>query len=304
MLPVPSQAKRTNQVLRRFVVGLIFALMALSMTGSAAGPIIGVAVSEGSLLVNQGTIQGNANLEAGSVVTSLASEVRVRLSNGAAASLIPKSVAQFGGQSMELKSGGGIFSNANGYPVNALGFDVRSEGSAKAKLYMEHGQLQVGALDGQVKVTSRTGVLVARVMPGKALALAPAALNDSTSTMTGTLRQSGDRWTLRDETTNVEAELQFMTPNDYAGRRVEVTGKALGSNGRADQVIEVARLIPAPEQGGAARPTTGQAGSSKPGSTAPAKQGGGGMSSGAKVALILAVGGGGAAGVVFATMSR
>lgn len=278
--------------------------MALSMTGSAAGPIIGVAVSEGSLLVNQGTIQGNANLEAGSVVTSLASEVRVRLSNGAAASLIPKSVAQFGGQSMELKSGGGIFSNANGYPVNALGFDVRSEGSAKAKLYMEHGQLQVGALDGQVKVTSRTGVLVARVMPGKALALAPAALNDSTSTMTGTLRQSGDRWTLRDETTNVEAELQFMTPNDYAGRRVEVTGKALGSNGRADQVIEVARLIPAPEQGGAARPTTGQAGSSKPGSTAPAKQGGGGMSSGAKVALILAVGGGGAAGVVFATMSR
>jgi hypothetical protein len=118
------------------------------------------------------------------------------------------------------------------------------------------------------------------------------------------LRQSGDRWTLRDETTNVEAELQFTTPNDYAGRRVEVTGKALGSNGRADQVIEVARLIPAPEQGGAARPTTGQAGSSKPGSSAPPKQGGGGMSSGAKVALIAAVGGGAAAGIVFATMSR
>lgn len=293
---------------RRFVVGMMFALMALSMTGIAAGPatgpVIGVAVSEGSLQVNQGTIQGNANLEAGSIVRSLASEVRVRLSNGAAASLIPKSVAQFGGQAVELKSGGGIFSNANGYPVNALGFDVRSVGNAKAKLYMENGQLQVGALDGQVKVSSRTGVLVARVMPGKALALAPAALNDSTSTMTGTLRQSGDRWTLRDETTNVEAELQFTTPNDYAGRRVEVTGKALGSNGRADQVIEVARLIPAPEQGGAARPTTGQAGSSKPGSSAPPKQGGGGMSSGAKVALIAVVGGGAAAGVVFATMSR
>ena len=283
---------------------MMFALMALSMTGIAAGPVIGVAVSEGSLQVNQGTIQGNANLEAGSIVRSLASEVRVRLSNGAAASLIPKSVAQFGGQAVELKSGGGIFLNANGYQVNALGFDVRSEGNAKAKLYMQNGQLQVGALDGQVKVRSRAGVLVARVMPGKALALAPAALDDSTSTMTGTLRQSGERWTLRDETTNVEAELHFMTPNDYAGRRVEVTGKALGSNGRADQVIEVARLIPAPEQGGAARPTTGQAGSAKPGSSAPPKQGGGGMSSGAKVALIAVVGGGAAAGIVFATMSR
>ncbi len=282
----------------------MFALMALSMAGIAAGPVIGVAVSEGSLQVNQGTIQGNANLEAGSVVRSLASEVRVRLSNGAAASLIPKSVAQFGGQSMELKSGGGIFSNANGYPVSALGFDVRSEGSAKAKLYMENGQLQVGALDGQVKVSSRDGVLVARVMPGKALALAPAAVSDRTSTMTGTLRQSGDRWTLRDEITNVDAELRFVTPNGYAGRRVVVTGRAVGSNGRADQVIEVARLMPAPEQGGAARPTTGQAGSSKPGSSVPSKQGGGGMSAGAKVALIMVVGGGAAAGVVFATMSR
>jgi hypothetical protein len=159
---------------------MMFALMALSMTGIAAGPatgpvtpgpVIGVAVSEGSLQVNQGTIQGNANLEAGSIVRSLASEVRVRLSNGAAASLIPKSVAQFGGQAVELKSGGGIFSNANGYPVNALGFDVRSEGNAKAKLYMENGQLQVGALDGQVKVSSRTGVLVARVMPGNIAAV-------------------------------------------------------------------------------------------------------------------------------------
>jgi len=292
-------------VLRRFVVGMMFALMALSMTGIAAGPVIGVAVSQGSLQVNQGTIQGNANLEAGSVVRSLTSEVRVRLTNGAAASLIPTSVAQFGGQSMELKSGGGIFANANGYLVSAMGFDVRSEGSAKAKLYMENGQLQVGALDGQVKVSSRDGVLVARVMPGKALALAPAAVNDRTSTMTGTLRQSGDRWTLRDQTTNVDAELRGGTLNGYAGRRVEVTGKALGSNGRADQVIEVARLLPAPEQGGAARPTTGQAGSSKPGSSAPSKQGGGGgMSSGAKVALIVAVGGGAAAGIVFATMSR
>jgi hypothetical protein len=276
--------------------------MVLSMTVNAAGPVIGVAVSEGALLLNQGTVQGNANVEAGSVVGSLAAEVRVRLSNGAAAFLTPRSAARFDGTSVELQSGGGVFANSGNYPVNAAGFKIRPEGGSKAQLYLDKGQLQVGAVDGPVRISNREGILVARVMPGKALAVTPAPANDRTSTMTGTLRQSGDRWMLRDEVTNVESELNGSMLKDFAGKRVEVTGKASASNGRADQVIEVARLVPASGQAGAARPT-GQSGTSKPGSSAPAGQGGG-MSTGATVAIIALVGGGAAAGAVFATMSR
>jgi hypothetical protein len=277
--------------------------MVLTLAVTAAGPVIGVAVSEGTLRLNQATVQGNANVEAGNVVASLASEVRVRLSNGASAFLTPSSAARFDGQSVELQAGGGVFANSSNYPVNAVGFNIRPEGGSKAQLYLDKGQLQVGAVGGPVRISNREGILVARVMPGKALAVTPALANDRTSTMTGTLRQSEGRWLLRDEVTSVESELRGSMLNGAAGKRVVVTGKASASNGQADQVIEVARLVPAPEQAGAARPT-GQTGSSRPGSSVPPVDEEEGMSTGAKVAIIAVVGGGAAAGIVFATMSR
>ena len=280
----------------------MFVLAASSAAGIAAGPVIGVAVSEGALQVNQGTVQGNANLESGSVVKALAAEVRVRLAGGAAATLAPGSEARFDGQAMELRSGGGVITNAGAYPVGALGFNVRPQAGARTQIYIQNGQLQVGAADGEVQVSNRAGILLARVLPGKPLALSPAASNDRTSTMTGALRQDAGRWIVRDEITNIDAELRGGNPAPFLGQRVEVTGAASAASGRSGQIIEVARLVPVP-QAGAARPTTGQAGSSKPGSSAPQRSGGG-MSSGAKIALIVAVAGGGAAGVVFATMSR
>lgn len=289
----------------RVLAGSVFVLAAFAAAGIAAGPVIGVAVSESALQVNQATIQGNANLESGSVVTALAAVVRVKLANGATATLAPSSEARFDGKKMELRSGGGVIADAGAYAVGALDFNVRPDAGARTQIYLYNGQLQVGALGGEVQVSNRDGLLLARVLPGKPLALSPAAANDRTSTMTGTLRQDAGRWIVRDEITNVEAELRGSTLAPLAGRRVEVTGQASAASGRSDQVIEVARLVPA-GQGGAARPTTGQSGSSKPGSSAPRSRGGqgGGMSSGAKVALIVAVAGGAGAGVVFATMSR
>jgi hypothetical protein len=291
-------------VSKRLLTGLAFVLAAMSAAGIAAGPVIGIAVSEGALQVNQATIQGNANLEAGSVVKALSAEVRVKLTGGAAATLVPGSEARFDGQAMELRSGGGVIANAGAYPVSALDFNVRPQAGARTQVYLKNGQLQVGALGGEVQVSSRAGVLLARVLPGQPLALSPAAANDRTSTMTGTLRHDSNRWTVRDEITNVDAELRGAIPAPLLGQRVEVTGAASAASGRSGQIIEVARLVPA-GQGGAARPT-GQAGSSKPGSSSPQRTGGqgGGMSSGAKVALIVAIAGGAGAGVVFATMSR
>ncbi|MBA3975630.1 MAG: hypothetical protein C0504_15595 [Candidatus Solibacter sp.] len=276
----------------------------MSAVGIAAGPVIGVAVSEGALQVNQATIQGNANLEAGSLVKALSAEVRVRLARGATATLAPGSEARFSGQAMELRSGGGVIANSGAYPVSALDFHVRPQAGARTQFYLQSGQLQVGAFGGEVQVTNREGVLLARVLPGKPLAISPAAANDRTSTMTGPLRLDGGRWIVRDEITNVDAELRGANAAPFAGRRVEVTGMALPASGRTGQVIEVARLVPA-GQGGAARPT-GQSGSSKPGSSSPRSSGGqgGGMSSGAKVALIAAIAGGAGAGIFFATMSR
>jgi hypothetical protein len=286
------------------LTGLVFVLAAMSAAGIVAGPVIGIAVSEGALQVNQVTIQGNANLEAGSVVKALSAEVRVKLAGGAAATLVPGSEARFDGQAMELRSGGGVITNAGAYPVGALDFNVRPQTGARGQVYLQNGHLQVGALGGEVLVSNRAGVLLARVLPGRPLEISPAAANDRTSTMTGTLRHHSNRWLVRDEVTNVEAELHGANPALLLGQRVEVTGAASAASGRTGQVIEVARLVPA-GQGGAARPT-GQSGSSKPGSSAPQRTGGqgGGMSSGAKVALIVAIAGGAGAGIVFATMSR
>lgn len=289
----------------RVLAHIVSVFVAAATFGIAAGPVIGVAVSEGAILVNQSTIQGNANLEAGSIVKALSAEVRVKLTGGATATLVPGSEAQFDGQAMELRAGGGVIANAGSYPVGAIGFRVQPRSGARTQLYLQNGRLQVGSSGGEVRVSNREGILLARVMPGRPLALSPAASNDRTSTMTGALRQESGRWMVRDEVTNVEAELRGSNPAQFAGQRVEVTGTASAASGREGQVIEVARLVPA-GQGGAARPTTGQSGSSRPGSSAPQRTGGqgGGMSSGAKVALIAAVAGGATAGAFFATMSR
>lgn len=285
---------------KKLIVGLVSATVVFS--AAAAGPVIGVAVSEGALRLNQAVVQGNANVEAGSVVDSLAAQVRVRLANGVAASLAPRSSARFDGKTMELRSGGGVIANAVGYPVSALGLDIRSEGNASARLFVEDGQLQVGAVGGVIRVSNPDGILVARVMPGKALAVTPATAGDRTSTMTGILRKKADRWVLRDELTSVESELRGAPLKGFEGKRILVTGTSSASDGNSDRVVEVARLTPA-EQGGAARPTS-QQGTSRPGSSAPAKKEGAGMSSGAKVAIIAIVAGGAAGGAVFATMSR
>jgi hypothetical protein len=303
--PQFPKAEGIQGVSKSLVAAVVIALAALSAAGIAAGPVIGVAVSEGALQVNQATVQGNANLEAGSLVKALSAEVRVKLAGGATATLVPSSEARFSGQAMELRSGGGVIANAGAYPVTALDFDVRPAAGARTQLFLQKGQLQVGALDGEVRVSNREGVLLARVLPGKPLAFSPASANERTSTMTGALRRDSDRWIVRDEITNVDAELRGGDPARFLGQRVEVTGTASAPAGRSGQVIEVARLVPA-GQGGAARPTTGQSGSSKPGSSAPQRTGGqgGGMSSGVKIALIAAVAGGAGVGVVFATMSR
>ena len=131
---------------KRVLTGLVFVLAAMSAAGIAAGPVIGIAVSEGALQVNQKTIQGNANLEAGSVVKALSAGVRVKLAGGAATTLAPGSEASFYPQAMELRSGGGVIANAGAYPVGALDFTVRPQAGARGQVYLRNGQLQVGAL--------------------------------------------------------------------------------------------------------------------------------------------------------------
>ncbi len=267
----------------------------------AGSDVIGVAVSNGRLEVDRSEVTGNANLSEGSTVRTRAEAGRIQWKSGAKAALAPNSSARVFGDHFVLEKGTGYVSTPS-MRAQARGFDVIPAEGGQAQVALLDGGVQVAALRGSVKVKGADGMVLARVIPGKALDLAPGAGAAGESRMTGIVRNEGGKFMLKDQITNLDVELRSGNLAREVGRLVEVSGKSSPTADRESQVIEVATLThmePDPQSGGA-RPTE----ANKPPSGTKPNGGGGGLSHGAKVGIAVAAAGGGAAVAVFATMSK
>jgi len=286
---------------RTFATVIILAVIT-AIAGMAGSDVIGVAVSNGKMQVDRSEVTGNANLSEGSSVRTQVEPSRIQWKNGGKAALAPNSTARVFGDRIVLEQGTGFVSTP-ALRAQAKGFDVFPVDGGQAQVSVRDGVVQVAALSGTVKVKGSDGLMLAKVVPGKALDLAPGSGAPGVSTMTGVLRSEGGKFLLKDQITNLDVELRGGNLVPEAGKLVEVTGKASASADRESQVIEVAKLTrmePDPQSGGA-RPT--EAGS-KPTSGPKQESKSGGLSNGAKVGIGVAAAGGGAAVVVFATMSK
>ncbi|MCX6590482.1 MAG: hypothetical protein NTZ56_03065 [Acidobacteria bacterium] len=209
-------------------------------TAFAAGPVIGVAVSQGRLEVNKTVVDGNANLSAGTSVKTSASTSMLHLTNGSNVALDRESEAKIFADHVVLERGAGQLAGKNAYAVEAMGFRVTGDG-AQARVDMKKDYIIVAALSGTVRVTDGNGIPVANVTPGRALGLQPTS-GSATSTMTGRLGQENGRFVLPDETSGLKVELTGKGLDREIGRRIEVSGAPKASADRSTQVIEVARL--------------------------------------------------------------
>lgn len=255
------------------VLVVFFALGAASLF--AAGPVIGLAVSQGKLTVNSAAVEGNANLTSGSVVTTSADATRLQFTSGATVVLDRESTATVFADRAVLNSGTGQLGGRKAYTLEAMGFRIAADG-AQARVDVKKDHVIVAALSGAVKITDAAGVPVANIAAGRALGLQPSA-GAPVSTMTGRVASENGKFVLADEVSGLKVELKGQDVAKELGKRVQVTGAPKPAADKSTQIIEVARLnrvgeepVPTPV------PT-------------PTPQAGAGMSNTAKVWIVVGV---------------
>jgi len=211
---------------------------------SAATPGIGVAMSEGSVLINSSSAAGNATIFDGNTLETQSTASQVRLNGGARLRLASDSRGKIFTDHLELQKGS---ANISGYSANANGLNVRADGNASASVSMrDQGVVEIAALTGNVHVFNANGLNVANLVPGRALDLRPQDAGASApSSLVGCTVKTGSNLLLTDETSKVTVQLQGG--NAKAGRRVQVTGSmvpnATPASG-ATQVINVTSVKP------------------------------------------------------------
>jgi len=225
---------------------------------SASTPAIGVAMSEGTILVNDTQTPGNTTIFSGSTLQTQRAPSQVRLKDGAQVRFDSDSRGKIFSDHVELQQGSAKISN---YSANTSGLSIRAARNASATVAMKGNVVEVASLTGDVRVFNAAGVNVANVLPGRALDLrlekASAGLSPS---FVGCPVKSGSNFTITDETSNVNVELRGA--NIKAGEHVQVTGALLPSANPETQVMAVTNVkeVAGPCGGGAGTAVTATTG--------------------------------------------
>jgi hypothetical protein len=268
-----------------------------------AGETVGTVVTPGRVLVNNLAVQGNASVTEGMTLKTTATAARVELSGGGVISLDAGSEAVLHRGRLQLRHGKGMLASQAGR-IEALGLRVNSGAPQSQVLVAVNGnKVEVAAVRGSGKVSNQQGLTLAMIHKGRPLSFEPGAGNNQ-STVTGTLRQAGSRYMLRDELTGIDVELQGGPLRDNRDRRVQASGEARITSDSDRHVVLVSRLSrlePGADSTESA-PNSSNPSTSTEKSTTTAS---GGMSAGTKISLAaLAFGGMAAAIAVPIAMSN
>jgi len=262
---------------------------------SAATQAIGVAMSEGTILVNDAKTPGNTTIFSGSTLQTQRVGSQVRLKDGAQMSLGSESRGKVFADHVDLQRGSAQISS---YSANANGLSVRADGASSASVAVKGNVVEVAALTGNVQVFNAAGMNVANLVPGRALDLRAAdAGATSPSSLTGCAVKSGSNLLLTDEASAVT--VQIRGGDLKVGTRVQVTGSVVPDAKAVRPASEVIAVTGVTELGGRcapAVPTRYQ----QAGATAPAA--GAGAGAGASTAVIVGVSIAAASGVTLGAL--
>jgi hypothetical protein len=260
---------------------------------TAATPAIGVALSEGTIVLNDAQTPGNATVFNGTTLQTQRTSSQVRLKDGSQVRFDLESRGTLFSDHVDLQQGSARISD---YSANANGLNVRASGDSSANVTMKGKVVEIAALTGNVQVFNAAGMNVANLLPGRALDLRPADPGAKTSSLlTGCPVKSGSNFLLTDEASNVTAQLRGGDLK--VGTRVHVTGELVPNVKAISPATQVIAVTETTEAGGACAPLVakkyrqqGPAGASAP----PAAAAG---STGVSTAVIVGVSLAAAAGV-------
>ena len=270
----------------RFAIFLT-AVICLLFVAMAAPLSIGFIKSTGDFRVDGSTIRQNGTVFDGNLIETTAARSVIELAS-VEITLSPDSRAKVYRDHTILEKGTGVVKETGNHVIEAD--TLRISSSAKDSVVQvditSPSNITVAARSGAAEVRSASGVLVASVRPGLALAFGSQAGAATAFDMTGTEEFKDGKYFLTDDTTHVTVQMEGPDLAKFAGKCVEVTGSIIpGATplSPASQLIAVATIKASSCRTGAG-----------PGGGAGAAVGTG-LSTGAKIAII---GGVAAAGTV------
>lgn len=214
----------------------------------AASPAIGVALTQGSLRVDDARVIGNGTLFEGTTVETGDTSSQLRLNDGVQMRLASGSRGRVFRDRMILDRGASQVENAGRFLIEAKGLHIVVEGpnAAGRVAVKDENLVQVAALRGQFRVLTANGVTLAALAAGKALEFdAQQAGASAPWSMSGCVLERDGRYLLQDQTTGVTVELRGAGLASSAGRTVAVTGVVVPSAQPAQgasQVIQVSTV--------------------------------------------------------------
>jgi hypothetical protein len=264
---------------------------------SAATQAIGVAMSEGTILVNDAKTPGNTTIFNGSTLQTQQAASQVRMKDGAQVSFNAESRGKLFTDHVDLQQGSAKFSS---YSATANGLSVRADAASSASVAVKGNVVEVAALTGNIHVFNAEGMNVANLLPGRALDLSPSQGVNTASSLTGCPVKSGNSYLLTDEASVVTVQLRGG--DIKPGTRVQITGSMIPNVKAARPATQVLAVNEVKEVGGRCAPVVPakfRSASPAPqnaGATAPAASGTG-AGTGVSHGVIIGVGVAAAAGV-------
>ena len=218
------------------------------LAASTAPSSIGVVKSPGEFRVDGSSIRGNSTVFDGNLIETGAARSVVQLT-GIQLTLSPQSRAKFFRDHTVLENGVGVVRDSNRHVIEVATLRI-APSSRDSVLQIETSgprHVAVSASVGAAEVRNSSGVLIASVLPGMALAFDPQAGASAATNLTGTLQAKGSVYLLTDSTTHVTVELRGSDLAKYVGKSVSVTGSIIGDATAApgaSQVVQVTAISP------------------------------------------------------------
>jgi len=152
-----------------------------------SSPAIGIATADGTFAVNKTQVTGSAKLFDGSLVETGAASSRVALDNGSRIDLNANSAVALRGSEAELVKGSGTLGAPGGFVFRARTLRIETQGGQAEIRLSGDRNVAITAMNGPVRVFSKTGVPVALVTAGMGMTFDPFAAPADDFDMSGCL---------------------------------------------------------------------------------------------------------------------
>ncbi|HEY3840177.1 MAG TPA: hypothetical protein VGL72_26575 [Bryobacteraceae bacterium] len=209
-------------------LGRIAVFTTLSLTSAFAAPLsIGTASARGAIQIDGLNVNGNASLFDGSLVETGEATTTLHIDKGIALKLGAGSRGKIFHDRLILEKGDGEFTNLGAFQVEANTVKVSSDdAAARGVIHMKDSRtVEIASLSGGFDVKSQSGLLLAKVLPGRSLAFTFQEGGAAAPTsVTGMLTKTNGLYFLTVQGTGVIYQVTGRNLDHFVGKSVSITG--------------------------------------------------------------------------------